>query len=112
MMLSEPGTNPETKAKETKNGRTDPTVVGVCHGPDLGVEFVREGWERLGFVRPLGEGEGGGYHADQVRGGGFSGTGKGDVRAEGGKENEEERRLEDVLGCLVAACVAIMGVEG
>lgn len=104
MKLSEPGTNPETKAKETKDGRTDPTVVGVCHGPDLGVEFVREGWERLGFVRPIGEGEGGGYHADQVGSGAFSSaTGEGQESGEGG------RTLEDVLGCLVAACVAIMG---
>jgi len=107
MMLSEPGTNPETKAKETKDGRTDPTVVGVCHGPDMGVEFVREGWERLGFVRPIGEGEGGGYYADQVGAGAFSNVAGGDG---GGEESGDGgRRLEDVLGCLVAACVAIMG---
>lgn len=104
MMLSEPGTNPETKAKDTKDGRTDPTVVGVCHGHDSGVEFVREGWERLGFVQPLGDGEvgeGGLIEGSSSLAIGGLTAGKGLSDITGG--------LEDVLGCLVAACVAVMG---
>lgn len=66
VMLSEPGTNPETKAKDSRNGRTDPTVVGVSHGNT--VEFIQEGWERLGM----------------------------------------EDELDEVLGCLVAACIALL----
>ncbi|CDZ98703.1 hypothetical protein [Phaffia rhodozyma] len=87
--LSEPGTNPETSAKDSRTGRNDPTVVGVCHGYDHGVEFVREGWERLGFV-PASMNE---------------------EKAETDRIDLDENlegRLLGILGCLSTACVAIM----
>lgn len=91
--LSGPGTNPETKAKETKNSRTDPTVVGVCHGNTTGVEFVREGWERLGFLKSRIEEDGS--------------TPSEDIQAL--ESALRENGLNEVLGCVVAACVAILG---
>jgi hypothetical protein len=103
VMLSEPGTNPETKAKESRTGRTDPTVVGVYHGGgDSGVEFIREGWERLGFVRPMPD------EAD----GAFTASGGGPFTKEaplwGSVDEDGETALGSVLGAVTAACVAIL----
>lgn len=115
--LSAPGTNPETQASQTRDARTDPTVVGVCHGPSLGVEFVREGWERLGFVKPL-EGYGGerlmnrsGHEHDNPVVSAASTFAHADLLGAVGLEEGGfgEGGLENVLGCVVAACVAVMG---
>jgi hypothetical protein len=89
--LSGPGTNPETKAKETRDSRTDPTVVGVCHGAKTGVEFVREGWERLGFLQSRSEED----------------DGK-PVAADEAEDGLKVNGLDDVLGVVVTAVIAIL----
>lgn len=102
VMLSGPGTNPETKAKESRTGRTDPTVVGVCHGGEHGVEFIREGWERLGFVRPTPD------EGDAAFGGGGGGPPSKEALVWGSADEDGESALPDVLGAVAAACVAIL----
>lgn len=83
----------------------------------MGVEFVREGWERLGFVKPL-EGYGGerlmnrsGHEHDNPVVSAASTFAHADLLGAVGLEEGGfgEGGLENVLGCVVAACVAVMG---
>lgn len=86
------GTIPTLASHVIADGRSFPTVIGVCHSRTQGVEFVLEGLDRLGFCK--GESAWGPTGYEEWRGSGLSENGK------------------ELLDCLWAGCTGVMGLHG
>ncbi len=69
-----------------------PTVIGVCHSRNQGIEFVMEGLDRLGLCKQTKESPWGPSGYEEWRGGGLT---------------DEARLLMDVLW---AGCAAVLGL--